>query len=677
MYTSVNDAETATPSRIGDLLIRQERITPRQLEEALAIQRQSGGRLGDILLAKGWLDVFVGIGRVGDLLVEKGLLSEANLQNALALQRRWGTRLGDILLAKGWVRAFDFYATLAEHFGRPFVNLQEAPPDPSLWRKEDITAYTELLVLPWRREGDGPLKVAIANPSPAALEFVRSRFSNQVDYVITSKFDIIWQVQKLSSSYLSDYAVNELFNHDPVHSARRVFTTPQLLFFYGFACSTILALALWPIETLVAFNLLISVFLLLNFGMRVMLTWVGSNRRIDVKVSRDEVVQLTDAELPTYTVLVPMYNEPEVLPSLTEAIRKLDYPLSKLDIKLVLEADDEVTITKAKELGLEGIFEIIRVPPSLPKTKPKACNYALAFARGELVCIYDAEDRPEPDQLKRAVIAFRKAPLNTAVIQARLNYFNANQNWLTRMFTLEYSLWFDFYLPALDALNIPLPLGGTSNHFKMHILRSVQAWDPYNVTEDADLGVRFTQLGYHVSVVNSTTYEEANSRLGNWVRQRSRWIKGYMQTWLVHMRHPLRLYRSLGHVGFWGFQFFIGGAVLSALIAPVLFGMFIFWLSIQSPALEVIFPPIVLYISLFNLLIGNGFLIYLSMLSVFKRHLYSLIPFALTAPVYWLLMSVAAYKALWQLIHKPFFWEKTIHGLAGPEQLPEKGSASS
>jgi len=244
------------------------------------------------------------------------------------------------------------------------------------------------------------------------------------------------------------------------------------------------------------------------------------------------------------------------LPIITESLRNIDYPLSKLDIKLILEDDDEETIAAAKNLNLESMFEIIRVPVSLPKTKPKACNYALNFARGELVTIYDAEDKPERDQLKKAVIAFRKAPKNTAVIQARLNYFNANENWLTRMFTLEYSLWFDFYLPALEALKIPIPLGGTSNHFKLRILKDVNAWDPYNVTEDADLGVRLTQLNYRVGVVNSTTYEEATNRFGNWIRQRSRWIKGYMQTYLVHMRHPVRLYRSLGHVGFWGSSFY-------------------------------------------------------------------------------------------------------------------------
>lgn len=653
-----------TPVRIGERLVRDGLISREQLDSALAIQRRQGGRLGDILVNEGSLESFVGTERVGDLLLSRGHLEKIQLEEALALQRNWGTRIGDIVLAKGWVRPYTFYSVLADHFGLPFADLTREPADPALWQREDLTSYTELLILPWRRR-NGILTVAVADPGPAAFHWLRQHFREPMDFVITSKFDIIWEIQRHSTAYLSDYAVNELYNRDPVHSARQVFTPRQLLVLYALGMAFFGAVSFWPIGTLLLLNAAIAVFLLVNFGFRALLTWVGSDTSIDIKVTDEEVLALSDRELPTYTVLVPMYNEPEVLPLIAESLRRMDYPLSKLDIKLVLEEGDDATIDTAKRLGLEGIFEIIRVPPSQPKTKPKACNYALAFARGELVTIYDAEDRPEPDQMKKAVVAFRKSSPQTAVIQARLNYFNAGQNWLTKMFTLEYSLWFDFYLPALEALNVPIPLGGTSNHFRMHILRDADAWDPYNVTEDADLGVRLTQAGYHVGVVNSTTYEEANSRLGNWIRQRSRWIKGYMQTYLVHMRHPVDLYRRLGPVGFWGFQFFIGGAVLSNLIAPVLFGMFLFWLGTMTHALDVLFPSMILYISLFNLIIGNGFLVYLSMVSVFKRHLYRLIPYALTAPVYWLLQSVAAYKALWQLVHKPFFWEKTTHGLSG------------
>ena len=600
--------------------------------------------------------------RIGELLVADGLLSHEQLREALHLQQRWGTRLGDIVLAKGWVRPYDFYRTLASHLGRPFVTLIDHPPDPDLIDPARLRDYTEHLVIPWVRD-DGTLLFATADPGPAATTLMERLADGPWDYVVTSKFDIIWQVQRFGDRFLSAHAVNELAERQPEHSAREVFTGAQLGVIYAVLSALLAAVTFWPVPTLIALNAFIAGFLLLNFGLRMLFAWVGGDPRVDVKVTDEEVRHLDDADLPTYTVLVPMYREPAVLPIITESLRSLDYPLSRLDVKLILEEDDDETIAAAKELGLEGIFEIIRVPDSQPKTKPKACNYALSFARGELVTIYDAEDKPEPDQLKKAVLAFRKAPANTAVIQARLNYFNATENWLTRMFTLEYSLWFDFYLPALEALNIPIPLGGTSNHFRMHVLREVDAWDPYNVTEDADLGVRFTQLDYRVGVVNSTTYEEANKRVGNWIRQRSRWIKGYMQTYLVHMRRPLHLYRSLGHVGFWGFQFFIGGAVLSTLLAPVLFGLYAVWLLTQTHVIDVLFPPLVLYLSLFNLLIGNGLLIYLSTLSVFKRHLYRLIPWALTVPAYWMLMSVAAYKALWQLIHRPFYWEKTEHGL--------------
>lgn len=600
---------------------------------------------------------------IGDALVRGGLLSQARLDEALALQARWGTRLGDILLAKGWVRAYDFYRTLSVQFELPFVDLLKSPPDESLFAMADLDQYAQSLYLPWKQE-NGKLLIAVADPSENMLAQLEYRYGKSVRFVITSKFDIIWNVQRVANTRLTDKSVLELARLRPDQSARQVFTGRQIIVIGVLAALILTCLVLWPVVTLITLNGFLSVFFLLSFGLRTALTWVGSHRSIDLKVSDAEVAALEDHDLPVYTILVPMYKEPDTLPILSSALRRMDYPLSKLDVKLVLEEDDIETIQAAKDLGLEGIFEIIRVPHSQPRTKPKACNYALNFARGELLTIYDAEDKPEPDQLKKAVIAFRKAPDNVACIQARLNYFNSTENWLTRMFTLEYSLWFDFYLPALEALKIPIPLGGTSNHFKMDVLREANAWDPFNVTEDADLGVRLTQRGYRVGVANSTTFEEANSHVGNWIRQRSRWFKGYMQTYLVHMRKPVELYRSLGHTGFWGFQFFVGGNILTALSLPFMLVMFVYWLATRWSGFDIIFPPVVLYISLFNLIIGNGFFVYLNMLGAFKRHNFHLMPYALTVPAYWLLMTVAAYKGLWQLIHNPFFWEKTTHGLS-------------
>ncbi|MCW0466328.1 hypothetical protein NB705_003401 [Xanthomonas sacchari] len=568
-----------------------------------------------------------------------------------------------MVLAQRGVAPLRFYTVLAEHFGLHFVNLLKQPIDPALFQPEHLADYAQRLVLPWREE-DGHLVLAVADPGPEIFAWARATYGEQVRFVGTSKFDIVWSLQQHADAQLTHDALNLLAEHAPEHSARQVITRAQSVFLVALTVVLAAALALWPLVTLIALNTLIAVAFLATFGLKLVLAWRGARRRIDIKVSDEEVAALGDEDLPVYTVLVPMYKEPDVLPILANALRRLDYPTSKLDVKLVLEADDTETIEAAKALGLEAFFEIIRVPPSQPKTKPKACNYALRFARGQMLTIYDAEDKPEPDQLKRVVAAFRKSPADVACIQARLNYYNADENWLTRMFTLEYTLWFDFYLPALETLRIPIPLGGTSNHFRLDILRKVHAWDPYNVTEDADLGVRLTQQGYRVSVVNSTTFEEANVSIPNWIRQRSRWLKGYMQTWLVHMRDPVQLYRSTGVRGFWGFQLFVGGTFFTALAAPLMWLSYGLWLAVGSKFFDPFFPPALLYLSLLNLLLGNGFLIYMTLVAAFKRDYFRLAPYALTVPLYWLLQSIAAYKGLWQLIRNPFYWEKTTHGIS-------------
>ncbi len=231
------------------------------------------------------------------------------------------------------------------------------------------------------------------------------------------------------------------------------------------------------------------------------------------------------------------------------------------------------------------------------------------------------------------------------------------------MFTLEYSLWFDWYLPGLEASRVPIPLGGTSNHFRIEVIRAVGAWDPFNVTEDADLGLRLTMSGWRVGVLESTTHEEANTRLWNWIRQRSRWVKGYLQTWLVYMRRPWRTYQRLGWKGFLGLQAFIGGAVVGPLSFPPLAALYIFWLATRTKAFDALFPDALLAVSLLLLLAGNGMLIYFHMLAAWQRGRPKLVFFAPLLPLYYLLMSVAAWKGVLQLIRKPHYWEKTEHGL--------------
>jgi cellulose synthase/poly-beta-1,6-N-acetylglucosamine synthase-like glycosyltransferase len=599
---------------------------------------------------------------LGDLLVDRQVLTLPQLDEATALAEKWQVRLGDAVLSRNWLKPEAYYRALAQHYSLPFVDLLHEPPDVTLLVARDVDIYTAALTMPYARR-DGRLTIVTADPGPETVLFAREQWGAQIDFAVATKFDVSWAVQSTFHEALSERAISVLSARDPVMSARHVANLPQVVFGYGLVTALLLGFASAPVGTLIVLNVLMSVFYLGNFLLKGILVSVGGGRSVET----DHAIalaarELSDEELPVFTVLVPMYREHRMLPMLAQALRDLDYPLGKLDIKLVLEADDHETIAVARTLGLEGVFELIRVPPSQPKTKPKACNYALGFARGQYLVIYDAEDRPEPDQLRKVVATFARSPANTACLQCRLNYYNASDNWLTRMFTLDYSLWFDQVLPGLERLNIPIPLGGTSNHFKVDVLRELRAWDPFNVTEDADLGIRLTQKGYRVGIVDSTTFEEASHEASTWIKQRSRWIKGYLQTLLVHTRRPLHLIKTTGLLGFLGFVFFIGGTALSGLLNPIFWALYLVWLIALWNGFDPMFPQILLFLSLLNLLAGNGAFIFLSMLAPIHRGWLNLIPYSLTVVGYWVLMSVAAYRALWQLIRNPFYWEKTQHG---------------
>ena len=601
---------------------------------------------------------------LGDLLVGRRIITLPQLDEAVALAERWNVRLGDTLLSRNWMDPRLYYETYAQNFDLPFVDLIREPPDRELLSAADADLYASRLTMPWRRR-EGRLLIATAEPGPETVLFARGRWGSDIEFVVVSKFDIVFAVQAAFAETLSKRAVFELADLDPQMSARTVFTTPQMIGVYALLTAVLGGLAFVPIATLIVLNIVFGLFYLGNFIFKGVLISTGGGRTTAVdETIAIEARALRDEELPVFTVLVPMFREAAMLPRLAQALRELDYPLGKLDIKIVLEADDAETIEAARSLGLEGVFEIIIVPQSEPQTKPKACNFALRFARGEYLVVYDAEDRPEPDQLRKVVATFRRSPANTACLQCRLNYYNVNENWLTRMFTLDYALWFDQVLPGLERLNMPIPLGGTSNHFRIDVLRELHAWDPFNVTEDADLGIRIGQKGYRVGVVDSTTFEEASCQLGQWLRQRSRWVKGYMQTLLVHTRRPLQFVRGAGVLGLLGFIFFIGGTVLAGLLNPLFWIFYAIWLFAAAVNLDVIFPHSLLYLCLFNLLAGNGAFTYLIMLAPIRRGWLDLIPYSFSLFLYWILISAAAYKALWQLVRNPFFWEKTEHGLS-------------
>lgn len=604
----------------------------------------------------------------GDHLVEQGIISLDQLDRATYLVQRWQMPLTDVLMSRSVIDGRTFYRSLAERFGLAHVDLIDTPPEASLLVEADADEYMRELTVPWRWQGEAGerrLAVATARPGPEAMLYIRRRYGSTVDIVVTSRRALRQAVQDRFSASWTHRAVYELDERDPLMSARTVFTPSQLVGFWLVASACAAGAVLAPIATLIVLNALMSVFYLGNFVFKGVAIWAGGT---DLAAQRREIDAaiglLADEDLPIYTVLVPMFREPDVLPILAAALRRLDYPAAKLDIKIVLEAGDTATIEAARALRLEEIFEIVLVPPSHPQTKPKACNYVFRLARGKFTVIYDAEDKPEPDQLKRVVAAFARSPRHVACVQCRLNYYNRNENWLTRLFTLDYSLWFDLLLPGLERMGVPIPLGGTSNHFRTSVLRELIAWDPFNVTEDADLGIRMTQKGYATRLVESTTFEEANVSASNWIRQRSRWIKGYMQTLLVHMRRPVAFTRQVGPMGVLGFVMFVGGTLLSGLLNPVFWAVFLAWAVTKAAGFDIFFPPALLYLSLFNLLAGNGLLIFLMMLAPFRRNWLELTPWAPTVVAYWVLLSIAAWKGLFQLITRPFYWEKTEHGLS-------------
>lgn len=604
---------------------------------------------------------------VAECLVGRGELQLLDLARAARDSASWGHDLRQVLIAGNYVRPLQYYRALAEIYDLPFVNLQQQPSDPALIHPEDRSDYTALNITPWRSEG-GITLIATTGIDAESHAWAERRFGTAYAFVITAPFDILWHTQAVFRERDSHAAREALYEWKPEHSAKYTVTKAQKRTVLVTLAVIVLSLIIAPLPTAIVLMALATVLYTMTFLLKFILTVVGSSRRVDMVISDEAVASLSDRDLPVYSVLVPMYREARVLPLLAKALRGLDYPASKVEIKLVLEEDDQETIDAAKALNLPGNFEIIRVPASQPKTKPKACNYALQFCRGEFLTIYDAEDQPEADQLKKAVLAFRTSSDRLACVQARLNYFNRSENWLTKMFTLEYSQWFDFMLPGLDYLKVPIPLGGTSNHFRLSALRHVNGWDPYNVTEDADLGVRLAQEGYTVGVINSTTYEEANGVLPSWIKQRSRWIKGYMQTWLVHMRHPVHLFRSIGPLGFFSFHFFIGTPAFTVLLNPILWAVTLLMFVARLEPFGFLFPEPFGTMAIFNLVVSNLFLIYFGIVAALKRRYFDLVPAGVTLPLYWVLHSIAGYKAFWQLVHNPHYWEKTEHGTSAITQ---------
>ena len=511
--------------------------------------------------------------------------------------------------------------------------------------------------------GGNPANDIRSEPSPnARLRHLISRLDSRVTPASQRNR---WRVDEGAfPAWLTDNAIYGLARRFPGSSAKQVITAGQKRFL---ALGLAIFCAALIFNPILAFHV-ITACATLFFGMVVALRVVACiNLLADVpmRFMRRPAASTPDHNLPIYTLLIPLFREANVLEGLVRALKALDYPASKLDIKLICESIDAETIQRARDLNLPRQFELVIVPNSLPRTKPKALNYAFQMARGEYVVVYDAEDRPHPRQLRDALDAFAAGPPNLACLQARLIIYNGAENWLTKQFAIEYGTLFCGLLPTFQALGLPIPLGGTSNHFRSAALKWLGGWDAFNVTEDADLGMRLYQHGYICRMLNSETGEEAPCSLKPWILQRTRWLKGWMQTWLVHMRKPLRQWHRLGTGRFLGLQIIVAGMIFSALAHPF------FWILLAlefSNTTPFQFPKTVMgvhvwLIAMFNVAIGFLASMALSLIALRQTGLRFIaqIPFL---PVYWLMISFAAYRALFQLVIDPFHWEKTEHGVS-------------
>ncbi|WP_121253448.1 glycosyltransferase [Nocardioides ferulae] len=596
------------------------------------------------------------------LLTSAGLVTDEQLQRAMLEHSRTGDPLGDILVANEAITEDVLVAALSEMYQLQRVSLVDYEPEPEVARRLPERLAQTLQALPVA-ENDEVVLLAVARPlTEEATADVEEALGRPFRQLLANRADLDQLIQRVHSSHYAEVSTTGLLELRPDESAHVVISGAQKATFIFLLAVVTICLVLWPMGTLIGLVTSCSALYLAVTIYKFRLTLQALGTHLENEVTDDEIAALDERHLPVYTILIPLYKEAGIVPRLVRDINALDYPRTRLDVKLLCEEDDDETVAKIRELDLPPHFSLVVVPDSQPKTKPKACNYGLQLARGTYCVIYDAEDRPDPDQLKKAVITFERVDHHVACVQAKLNHFNQHQNLLTSWFANEYSMHFELVLPAMGAADAPIPLGGTSNHFLTSTLRELGGWDPFNVTEDADLGIRLHREGFRTAMIDSTTLEEANSVLPNWIRQRSRWNKGYLQTWLVHMRHPLRLLSQTGLRGFISFNLTMGSAFV-LLLNPIFWTLTTLYLFTQWGFIEALFPGLLFYAASALLFIGNFLFVYLNVAGSLQRGEFSLTRTALLSPLYWGLMSWAAWKGFIQLFTNPFYWEKTEHGL--------------
>lgn len=601
---------------------------------------------------------------LGQFLVEMGVISPGHLVAALYLQRRFDVRLGDVLVAEGWATPRDIRAALAQQLGIPQADFLRHAPDAALAVRLPARFWLRQGVLPWQRVGQVTM---IATSNPKAFErnriLLRHTFG-AVAPVLADPHQLQQAVARIFARELAEAASTRV-PPDCSYRGWRPPTPDTLALSAGIG---LIALVLMT-KTLLALAYVLALATLLLFVLlRLGGTLADLLAHPALRPARPRPRPLPwSSEWPKVSVMVPLYREPEIAGALLLRLGRLTYPKALLEVLLVLEEHDDTTRQALARSTLPPWMRIIEVPAHGGlTTKPRAMDYALDFCQGEIIGVWDAEDAPEPDQIECMVRRFAEAPAKVACLQGVLDFYNPRASWRARCFTIEYAAWFRVVLPGLARLGLVMPLGGTTHFFRRAPLEELGGWDAHNVTEDADLGVRLYRAGYRAEMIDTATHEEATCRARPWVRQRSRWLKGFMVTYLVHMRRPLRLWRDLGAWRFFGVQAFFLGTLGQFLLAPMLWSLWLILLGLPHP-LAGILPPGLLRTGLLLTLAGELLAIVTGMAAVARAERRFLMLWVLTLPFYYPLGVLAAYKALYELLRSPFYWDKTSHGQTAPE----------
>ncbi|MEY8838666.1 glycosyltransferase family 2 protein [Cribrihabitans sp. XS_ASV171] len=602
---------------------------------------------------------------LGRHLVRAGVITQLQLVRALALQSRIGAPLGEILIAEGWAESGDILRALAAQSGLQHAELDRQPPVWGLFGLASRRFWFDHRVVPWLRMG--PL-ILVATERPDRFAPVRAELAQRGLSAVAVLARRAAIDRALALHYAEGLAA-AASNRVPAEMSCRTWTPLARVPAALAAVVLLLGLIAMPLAGFAALFVIAVVTLILFAGLRAagFAAHVLDHHAL-LAPAPPRAPTLPD-RLPCVSVLVPLYKEREIAGALVERLSRLTYPKALLDVILVLEAHDDVTRAALARAKLPHWMRVIEVPPHRGlTTKPRAMNYALDFCKGEIIGVWDAEDAPLPDQIEHVAARFAQAPRDVVCLQGILDYYNPRSNWRARCFTIEYASWFRVVLPGIARLGLVVPLGGTTLFFRRDVLEELGGWDAHNVTEDADLGVRLCRAGYRTELIETVTYEEANFRTWPWVKQRSRWLKGFMKTYLVHMREPRRLLADLGWARFLGVQAFFLGTLGQFLLAPVLWSFWLILLGLDHPAQAVLPRPVlagcaVVFIAAEALSFAVG------VVAVAAPQRRFLLPWVLTMPLYFPLGVVAAYKALWELAADPFFWDKTQHGQAAEEAV--------